>query len=282
LRKKKAEVPKVEEKKAEAPKVEAPKTEAPKTVVAPKVEEKKAEVPKVEAPKTEDKKPVTPKTEDNKKEEKKEGVVEEEEEDDEDDIPELEDVTEAGAAGAGAGGVGGEGAGDSVKGKQSRNEKKARKALQKLGLKSVPGIWRVTIKKSKNVPFAISKPDVYKSPVSETYIIFGEAKPEDFQTRAQEKAAQSLGTATGIPGLDKDVSADKAPETTELHTTTTTAPQTTTDDANVDDGGFPKSDIDLVMQQGNVSKAKAVEALKRNSGDIINSIMTLTGITNSS
>lgn len=36
-------------------------------------------------------------------------------------------------------------------GKQSRSEKKSRKAMMKLGMKPVPGVTRVTIKKSKNV-----------------------------------------------------------------------------------------------------------------------------------
>merc|ERR1711918_196112 len=57
--------------------------------------------------------------------------------------------------------------------KQSRSEKKSRKAMQKLGMKAVPGIIRVTIKKSKNILFVVSKPDVFKSPASDTYIIFG-------------------------------------------------------------------------------------------------------------
>ncbi len=38
-----------------------------------------------------------------------------------------------------------------ARGKQSRPEKKSRKAIQKLGMKPVPGVTRVTIKKSKNV-----------------------------------------------------------------------------------------------------------------------------------
>ena len=38
-----------------------------------------------------------------------------------------------------------------LQGKQSRSEKKSRKAMQKLGMKPVPGVQRVTIKKSKNV-----------------------------------------------------------------------------------------------------------------------------------
>merc|ERR1712224_918300 len=67
--------------------------------------------------------------------------------------------------------------------KQSRSEKKSRKAMQKLGMKAVPGIIRVTIKKSKNILFVVSKPDVFKSPASDTYIIFGEAKIEDLSAQ---------------------------------------------------------------------------------------------------
>ena len=44
------------------------------------------------------------------------------------------------------------------------------------GLKPVHDVSRVTIRKSKNILFVISRPDVYKSPASDTYIVFGEAK----------------------------------------------------------------------------------------------------------
>merc|ERR1739838_167670 len=47
------------------------------------------------------------------------------------------------------------------KAKQSRSEKKARKAMSKLGLRQVTGVTRVTIRKSKNISFVITKPDVY-------------------------------------------------------------------------------------------------------------------------
>jgi hypothetical protein len=40
---------------------------------------------------------------------------------------------------------------DESRSKQSRSEKKSRKAMQKLGMKPVPGIIRCTVKKSKNV-----------------------------------------------------------------------------------------------------------------------------------
>ena len=63
-------------------------------------------------------------------------------------------------AGEGSGG----GADDGSKGKQSRGEKKARKMMSKLGLKPVPGVTRVTIRKSKNILFVIQNPDTYKNP----------------------------------------------------------------------------------------------------------------------
>merc|ERR1712023_414129 len=82
--------------------------------------------------------------------------------------------------------------GEKGRGKQSRSEKKSRKAMQKLGMKPVPGIMRVTVKKSKSILFVISKPDVFKSPASDTYIIFGEAKIEDLSAQAQTAAAEQF------------------------------------------------------------------------------------------
>ena len=52
----------------------------------------------------------------------------------------------------------------------NRNEKKARKAIAKLGLKHVEGITRVTLRRPKNILFVISQPDVYKSPSSNTWM----------------------------------------------------------------------------------------------------------------
>ena len=38
----------------------------------------------------------------------------------------------------------------------------------------------------------ITKPDVYKNPASDTYIVFGEAKIEDLSQQAQLAAAESF------------------------------------------------------------------------------------------
>ena len=86
-----------------------------------------------------------------------ESRIEEISDDDSDDAPDMED---------GDGDEDGEEEGEG-RSKQSRSEKKSRKAMQKLGMKPVPGIMRVTVKKSKNILFVISKPDVFKSPASD-------------------------------------------------------------------------------------------------------------------
>jgi len=149
------------------------------------------------------------------------------------------------------------------KSKQSRSEKKARKAMSKLGLKPVTGVSRVTIRKSKNILFIISRPDVYQSPGSDTYIVFGEAKIEDLSQQAQMAAAEKF----------------KAPERPAgqiAEPTKVMAPVDEESDEEVDEEGVEAKDIELVMQQANCSKSKAVKALKRCENDIVNAIMDLT------
>merc|ERR1712072_68712 len=119
--------------------------------------------------------------------EENESGTESDGDDDADSIPELEE-TAADAEGGDAKAVGGEEAANRAK--QSRGEKKARKIMSKLGLKQVTGVSRVTIRKSKNILFVINKPDVYKNPSSDTYIVFGEAKIEDLTQQAQIDAAK--------------------------------------------------------------------------------------------
>lgn len=98
------------------------------------------------------------------------------ESDSDDDIPMLEDAEEDQTNKSDAFAAAGIQEEPVSKSKQSRSEKKARKAMQRLSLKQVTGVTRVTIRKTKNILFVIKKPDVYKSPTGDTYIVFGEAK----------------------------------------------------------------------------------------------------------
>mmetsp|Transcript_20515 Transcript_20515/g.54381 ORF Transcript_20515/g.54381 Transcript_20515/m.54381 type:complete len:181 (-) Transcript_20515:353-895(-) len=174
---------------------------------------------------------------------KEEAEVESSEEGTDDDMPNLE-------AADGAGGQ---------RGKSNRAEKKSRKAAEKLGMKPVPGITRVTVKKSKNILFVISRPDVFKSPNSDTYIVFGEAKIEDLGQNAMAQAAQQFGGGGGATAED----APKAVAIEEV------------DEGDIDESGIEPKDIELVMSQVQCSRGKAVAALKANNNDIVEAIMQL-------
>merc|ERR1719299_158044 len=93
--------------------------------------------------------------------------------------------------------------------KQNRSEKKSRKAVSKLGMKPVPGIVRVTVKKSKSILFVISRPDVHKSASTDTYVVFGEAKIEDLSAQAQASAAQQFTGGAGGDAEEAKAPADK-------------------------------------------------------------------------
>ncbi|CAO3676445.1 unnamed protein product [Rhizopus stolonifer] len=144
---------------------------------------------------------------------------------------------------------------------QSRAEQKARKSLLSLGLKPVNGITRVTFTRGRSMVFAIDKPEVFKSNNSDTHIVFGEMAVEDMAARAQQAA------------LDEQLAADS--EKTEEKPVEEEA-QVEEDDEEVDASGVEEKDIELVITQANVSRSKAVKALKNNGNDVVNAIMELT------
>merc|ERR1711988_973680 len=170
-----------------------------------------------------------------------------------DDMPEMEE----GEAGDGEG-----------KGKQSRSEKKSRKAMQKLGMKPVQGIIRVTVKKSKNILFVIKSPDVFKTSSDNpkapaTYVVFGKAGIEDLSAQATSAAVEQFKA----PGAGLDVGGDEPKAVID----------DADDDGDEDAGDLDENDIELVVKQAGVSKAKAIKALKQNDNDVVNAIMALSG-----
>ncbi|KAL1789604.1 NAC-alpha domain-containing protein 1 isoform X1 [Sigmodon hispidus] len=155
-----------------------------------------------------------------------------------------------------------------AKAKQSRSEKKARKAMSKLGLRQIQGVTRITIQKSKNILFVIAKPDVFKSPASDTYVVFGEAKIEDLSQQVHKAAAEKFKVPSESSGLVPELAPGPRvrPECEEQEE----------EDEEVEEAGLELRDIELVMAQANVSRAKAVRALRDNHSDIVNAIMELT------
>merc|ERR1712078_823026 len=121
--------------------------------------------------------------------------------------------------------------------------------MQKLGMKPVPGIVRVTVKKSKNILFVIKEPDVFKTNDSnpkgpQTFIVFGKAEIEDLSQQATKAAEQ-------VEEVDGD------------------------EDGDEDAGDLDENDIELVVKQAGVTRSKAIKALKLNDKDVVNAIMAL-------
>ncbi|KAL0900300.1 hypothetical protein Bca101_084261 [Brassica carinata] len=177
--------------------------------------------------------------------------VEDADDNDEDDSDDEDDVDAEGQDGEGG------------KSKQSRSEKKSRKAMLKLGMKPITGVSRVTVKKSKNIMFVISKPDVFKSPASDTYVIFGEAKIEDLSSQLQSQAAEQFKA----PDISNVVSQGES---------SSSAAVVQDDDEEIDEDGVDSKDIELVMTQAGVPRPMAVKALKAADGDIVSAILELT------
>merc|ERR1712091_825935 len=167
-----------------------------------------------------------------------------------DDMPEMEDGGDGDSKG---------------RSKQSRSEKKSRKAMQKLGMKPVSGIVRVTVKKSKNILFVLKEPDVFKTNDSnprgpQTFIVFGKAEIEDLSQQATNAAVEQF----------------KPPAAGDVSKVTETVEEVDGDeDGDEDAADLDENDIELVVKQAGVSRAKAIKALKLNEKDVVNAIMAL-------
>lgn len=102
--------------------------------------------------------------------------------------------------------------------------------------------------------------------------VFGEAKIEDLNASAQAAAAQQLAAAEHDHAGHDHGESSKAVEGGEDKK----AEEEEEDDGEeVDAEGIEDKDIELVMTQANVSRKKAIKALKENDNDIVNSIMAL-------
>eukprot|EP00934_Nitzschia_sp_Nitz4_P001451 Nitzschia sp. Nitz4//scaffold30_size153850//38645//39748//NITZ4_002767-RA/size153850-processed-gene-0.6-mRNA-1//1//CDS//3329547229//1451//frame0 len=140
----------------------------------------------------------------------------------------------------------------------NRNEKKARKIMERMGLKAVSGIARVTLKMRNNQGFfTINQPDVFEK--NGSYVVFGEARQgSGFPGLRDQQAQAAKQLATPVVEEKKDES--DTPQVEEV----------------VDESGVDAKDIELVVSQAGCSRARAVKALQDNEGDLVNAIMSLT------
>ena len=139
--------------------------------------------------------------------------------------------------------------------KLSRTEKSAKKALSKLDLEKVDGFSTVTMQRGKLL-FIVNKPDVYIN--GETYVVFGKTQIKNLDEKSEN---------------DVDLSEFQTEETKEIKEEKDEPEEV---EEEIDDSVCNPEDIELVMQQANVTKNQAVKALIKNNFDMVDAIMELT------
>lgn len=96
--------------------------------------------------------------------------------------------------------------------------------------------------------------------------MFGEVRVDDMRQRAQAAAAQQLAAEAAAKAEDTEANAPSS-------VAAAAEEQEEEDNEPVDATGIEEKDIDLVVTQANVSRNKAIKALKNNNNDIVNAIM---------
>jgi len=132
----------------------------------------------------------------------------------------------------------------------------------------------------------ISKPDVFKSPASDTYIIFGEAKIEDINSQAQAAAAEQFKNNTNVnvntTNNQSDQSASDVLRPEEVSSTPSSSSANASSGSRssssadgADETGLDSDEIQTVINQTQCTRQQAVAALKK-SGNIVDAILALT------
>uniref|UniRef100_A0A7S3CJ64 NAC-A/B domain-containing protein n=1 Tax=Strombidium rassoulzadegani TaxID=1082188 RepID=A0A7S3CJ64_9SPIT len=140
--------------------------------------------------------------------------------------------------------------------KLNRNEKKCRKALTKVGMKTQAHITRVTLKKRDGLIFVIDAPEVLN--LDNSYAIFGELKLEDLNRQMQMEQAKKFA---------QQAQQAKAPAKTE---------SAVDDSVPLPEDGLTQDHINMVIQHANCSRNTAIKALRETNDDMVQAVMKLT------
>ena len=140
---------------------------------------------------------------------------------------------------------------------EPKAEKKIRKALMKLGMVKVEGVNRVTLKQKENYFFVVKSPEVYVSKEAESsYVIFGEI--------TMDEENQGVNPVpTNLTPVD-DTTDNKNVQVVEEE-----------DEGEVSEGELDKESIEMIVNETKCSRQKAVKALKKYNGDVVNAILEL-------
>jgi nascent polypeptide-associated complex subunit alpha len=138
--------------------------------------------------------------------------------------------------------------------KNSRAEKKMKDTLLKYNLNRLENVTSVAMRKDAQIVWKFVEPEVYF--IENVYVIFGELSVQDAGRQAMDDLKKTIPeeVAPSEPAakvVEDDVAAEEDPS----------------------DGR--KEDIETIMQQTNVTRSRAIQALRDAGGDLVTAVMNL-------
>lgn len=157
---------------------------------------------------------------------------------------------------------------------ENKHEKKARKALEKLGLKEVPSVRVFSMKKRQgNLIIEVINPQVFKAQGqsgTETWVAYGKLQTSDLSARARGAYRSALAAAAQAPAYDDDSAAASGEAATEEEADDDDAPPPALVSSSVNE-----KNITLVMDQAKVSREEAIKALLATGDKPVEAVMQL-------
>ena len=140
-----------------------------------------------------------------------------------------------------------------------KGDKKIKKALLKLGLNKVDGVNRVTIRQKDNYILIVKDPEVYFSKESDSsYVIFGEITIEDPD---KPKTQNEIGNIAQGPQVTSQNDNKQV--------------NVVDDDTPVSEDGLDQESITMIIEETKCTRNKAVKALIKHNGDVVNAILEI-------
>jgi nascent polypeptide-associated complex subunit alpha len=136
--------------------------------------------------------------------------------------------------------------------KNARAEKKMKDALLRHNLTQLPNVSSVMMRKGAQIAWSFTEPEVYY--IENVYVVFGEPSVQDAGRRA-------------VDDLKKTIPEDTAP--------VEPGPTVVEDAVEEDASDLKSEDIDTIIQQTGVTRARAIQALRDAGNDLVTAVMNL-------
>ena len=182
-----------------------------------------------------------------------------------------------------------------TKKKANKLEKKIRSQVDKLQLKDLKGVRMVVIKvPGQGMDIIIRDPEIKKTKKGDAYVIFGKIETEDPNRLARNNASEQLENLfkdetfedndeeeakveTDRSAKEDVVNIDVEKKETEDVTSVVDQKEDGVPKVEevVDSEGLPEEDIEIVMTQTGKTRKQVIEALKKNEGDKVSAILSL-------